>query len=128
MTPAQRMLVRALGNVRFPLGPRADRRIVRHLGVVACADPAAELTPRQLAFLLTIVHRYRRQLPTTVLIVALEEAERLAARHPGALSRKRRVVAVQLRFPNQLLLPFPAGRAGGGTGVPAPGTARGNPA
>lgn len=121
MTPGQRALVRALGDVRFPAGPRGDKRFVRDLGRVACENGTLELSPRQLAFLLRVVHRFRRQLPTALLLIALDEAERLGEIDPDAfIAMKRLRSAVE----TQLQLPFPAGQAGGGSGAPTPETAR----
>lgn len=133
MTPSQLALIRALSHVRLPLGPRADKRFLVSLRHLAEHAPETLLSPRQGAFLLRLVHRYRRQLPTAICVLALDEAERLADLHPeGAASHRRSVVKTRDRLRSeprvvQLCLPLTvAGTAGGGRGAPTPQAARGS--
>lgn len=129
MTRDQITLVRALSTVSFPLGPRADRRFARDMARIACSAPETVLTPRQRAYMLAIVHRYRRQIGARVIEMALVEAERLHELDPTAFDRSSRgKVISELKAASaplsQLSFDFPAGRAGGARGDGTPQAAR----
>jgi hypothetical protein len=87
MNLRQLRMVTALGRVRLPLGPRTDRRFITdmHRSAIPIADRVLSL--RQAAYVLRLVHRYRRQLDTHTLELALDEADHLAELHPEIFDR-----------------------------------------
>lgn len=79
MTPAERSIAIALGRCSFPPGSW-DKRFARDLASVAERSPEIAYTERQAAHLLRLAHKYRRQLPSTIIESALDEMENAANR------------------------------------------------
>jgi Spy/CpxP family protein refolding chaperone len=84
MTPRQYMLAAALARCTFVPGT-AQKRFARDIGNL---PESHVLTPRQIAQLLRLVYRYRRQIPHAAQEARLDEAEALAAMHGDAFDRK----------------------------------------
>jgi len=79
MTPAERSIAIALGRCSFLPGSW-DKRFARDLAIVAERSPEIAYTERQSAHLLRLAHKYRRQLPSTIIEYALDEMESAAIR------------------------------------------------
>lgn len=86
MTPRQIEIATALGRCSFPPATAA-KRFARDMAFRARFAPEHVLTPRQVAYMLRLAHRYRRQLVARITELALDEAEDLAQRHPAAFER-----------------------------------------
>jgi hypothetical protein len=74
MTERQIALIRALAECSF-LPASFDKRFARRLRMLANDKPGATLSKAQHATLLGLIHRYRRQLSTTIIEAARDEAE-----------------------------------------------------
>lgn len=83
MTAAEIAIAIALSHCSF-LPASWDKRFCRQLGKRAQHRPDLPLTERQVAHLLRLTHKYRRQLPTKVIETALDEMERHAERRVAA--------------------------------------------
>lgn len=69
----------ALGRCSFP--PASwDKRFCRDMAWAAEHSPEAVFTERQAAHLLRLAHKYRRQLPTKIMEMVLDEMEAAANR------------------------------------------------
>lgn len=79
MTAAEISIAEALSRCTF-LPASWDKRFCRQMGEQAKRRPDLDLTDRQVAWLLRLAHKYRRQLPTRVIEAALDEMERQADR------------------------------------------------
>lgn len=77
MTPIEKVLAEALGKCTFPPAT-AQKRFARNISAQAASDEP-KITDRQREYLHLMVHRYRRQIPTWVLTLRLDDAEGL---HP----------------------------------------------
>lgn len=77
MTDAERRLAKALADCSFPPAT-AQKRFARSIAAQADADEP-KITDKQRAYLHQMVHRYRRQIPTEVLLLRLDDAEARAA-------------------------------------------------
>lgn len=136
MTPRQLRLIAALNRVALPSGPRTDKRVIRSLGALAATEAAPALTPRQIAYLCRLAHRYRRQLSDQTLRLASDESYALARLYIGVLdqvaaSTRDSATAIgnklaALPQAAQLDLFSPPPMAGGASGVDAPKIARGS--
>jgi len=65
MTELQIEIAKALGNCSFCPGT-AQKRFARNMASLAESEPGRELTPKQAAYLYDMAHRYRRQLPRSL--------------------------------------------------------------
>ena len=73
MTDAEQTLAKALDNCTFVPGSN-HKRFARNLaGQASAVDP--KITDKQREYLHVLVHRYRRQIPTYVLMLRLDDAE-----------------------------------------------------
>lgn len=113
MTESEIRIVTALRACTF-LPASWDKRFARDLYDTATYAPGHELTDRQRAWLLRLVHKYRRQIPARVLKEALDEMERAAERRvaegkgalPDFTPRERRRVREAARTNAQAPLPL----------------------
>jgi hypothetical protein len=76
-TKAQIEIAKALAACRF-LPASWDKRFARDMAAMATNRPDRDFTDRQLAHLLRLAHKYRRQISASVLETALDEMERQA--------------------------------------------------
>lgn len=77
MTDAERRLAKALADCTFPPAT-SQKRFARSIAAQAeMAEP--QITDKQRAYLHMMVHRYRRQIPTNILLLRLDDAEARAA-------------------------------------------------
>lgn len=72
MTEAEQDMAIALSHCTFPPGTN-QKRFARNLAAQAQLDEP-QITDRQRAYLHQMVHRYRRQIPTEVLMQRLDDA------------------------------------------------------
>ena len=79
MTEAEILISKALGHCSF-LPASWDKRFCRDMAFVAEHSREVELSEFQNANLLRLAYKYRRQLPTTIVELALDEMERNADR------------------------------------------------
>ena len=77
MNPNEAKIAAALVRCTF-LPASWDKRFARDIAAQAEHRPDMPLTDRQAAHLLRLVHKYRRQLPTAIIELALDEMERRA--------------------------------------------------
>lgn len=77
MTQAERNIAAALVGCSFLPGCW-DKRFAKAMAHYATHQPDEPLSDRQGAHMLRLAHRYRRQMPTRVLELALDEMERRA--------------------------------------------------
>jgi hypothetical protein len=77
MTPPETQIALALANCSF-LPATWDKRFCRGLGEQARNKPDHPLSEAQRAHLLRLSHKYRRQLPTKIIMAAHDEMERAA--------------------------------------------------
>lgn len=77
MTPAMIGIARHLGRCTFLPGSW-DKRFARDIAALAEHSPDKDLTDRQAAHLLRLTHKYRRQMPTQIVMDALDEMEKAA--------------------------------------------------
>lgn len=87
MTPRQRRIFSALGQVSPQLGS-AGKRFIRDHVEAALKDPSISSSPRQIAYALRLCHRYRRQISARVLGLVLDEIDHLYELHPDAFGPK----------------------------------------
>lgn len=87
MSPAVIAIARALGDCFF-LPASWDKRFARQMAYVAEHSPDKDLTDKQIANLIRLAHKYRRQMPTGALEAALDESERAADRRVPGRSRR----------------------------------------
>jgi hypothetical protein len=73
MTPAERQIALALARCTFLPGSW-QKRFARDMAAMATHAPDHPLSERQTAWLIRLAHTYRRQLPTSVIAAALDEA------------------------------------------------------
>lgn len=69
----------ALGHCSFLPGGW-DKRFARNMSFVAQHSPEVDFSERQRVHLIRLVHKYRRQIPTAVLVLSQDEAETAADR------------------------------------------------
>jgi hypothetical protein len=79
MTEAEVLISEALGRCSF-LPASWDKRFCRDMAFIAERSREVEISEYQNANLLRLVYKYRRQLPTTIVELALDEMERNADR------------------------------------------------
>ena len=79
MTPAEIRIALALGTCSF-LPASWDKRFCRDMAAIAANKPEHELSEYQNANLLRMAYKYRRQIPTTIIELTLDEMERQAER------------------------------------------------
>ncbi len=79
MTEAEARISQALGRCSF-LPASWDKRFCRDMAFVAERSRDVELSEFQNANLLRLAYKYRRQLPTVIVELALDEMERNADR------------------------------------------------
>lgn len=88
MTPTEMRIAKELIRCSF-LPASWDKHFCRDMAAIATNAPEHELSEYQNANLLRLVHKHRRQLPTAVIELALDEMERntdrRAAEGRGAL-------------------------------------------
>jgi hypothetical protein len=87
MSPRQIAIATALGRCSFPPATAA-KRFARDTAALAASAPHHVLTPRQVAYLLRLAHRFRRQLTARISELVLDEAECLVQHHPEAFGPK----------------------------------------
>lgn len=73
MTGAEQRMALALGQCTFPPAT-AQKRFARDIAAQASADEP-KITDKQRAYLHLMVHRYRRQIPTEILEMRLDDSE-----------------------------------------------------
>ena len=61
-----------------------DKRFARNMAAKSRHAPAGDFTEKQRVHLIRLAHRYRRQIPVAVIILAQEEAESAAGRRVDA--------------------------------------------
>ena len=79
MTPSERRIAAHLGACSF-LPASWDKRFARDMAFHANNAPDKPLSAAQSAHLLRLCQKYRRQIPTAVLLECLDEMERQAQR------------------------------------------------
>jgi hypothetical protein len=89
VTPPEIKIATALGNCSFAPGSW-DKRFCRSMAAMAKNALDIPMTERQRVHLLRLVHKYRRQMPTKIIEIALDEsvvaADRRVAAGLGALA------------------------------------------
>ena len=77
MTEEERAIAEALSRCTFLPGCW-DKRFARDMAAHAARKPDEPISERQAAHLLRLSHKYRRQLPTRIIEMALDEMEKRA--------------------------------------------------
>lgn len=118
MTDAEKQIARALSTCSFGFAT-GGKRFCRNLAAAAVNRPDAPLSELQSANLFRLAYRYRRQLPATIVSLALDEIEAAAHRRvqnglpalarfsrPRGAARSKRVQAAAAAPPESMNLPL----------------------